>query len=109
MRVNLRICASACGRGVCECVRVCARGPTVSHSALPVHQPPAQELRAQVKVLHGNLKLVSKELFETYDKARMKPATVPRPCRAAPMPCRANAVPRLAADKLAKSSHCDDA
>ncbi len=45
----------------------------------------AQELRAQVKVLHGNLKLVSKELFETYEKARITHgAGRAMPCLASP-------------------------
>ncbi len=64
---------------------------------------PAQELRAQVKVLHGNLKLVSKELFETYEKARITHGAG-----------RGHAVPRLAVGLAAglpmslPGAHCDD-
>ena len=58
----------------------------------------AQELRAQVKVLHGNLKLVSKELFETYEKAR-----IPHGAGRA-MPCLASPWVGGAADELAGRS-----
>ena len=97
-----RACASGSSAYLCVCRRagralVRARA-TVFARRVTGASFLAQELRAQVKVLHGNLKLVSKELFETYEKAR-----IPHGAGRA-MPCLASPWVGGAADELAGRS-----